>query len=96
MTRNLRAAVAASALLVAMSAGGTAFAQKQGGVLRMYTPTARRACRSTRKRRSSPRADDGGVQQSGHVRPACDAEQPRSRSCPIWRPAGRGTRTGPS
>src|SRR5436309_8835415 len=31
-------AVAASALLVAMSAGGTAFAQKQGGVLRMYSP----------------------------------------------------------
>ena len=24
------------------------------------------------------------------------AEQPRNRSCPIWPPAGRGTRTGPS
>src|ERR1700756_168354 len=38
MTLNLRGAVAASALLVAMSAGGIAFAQKQGGVLRMYSP----------------------------------------------------------
>ena len=29
---------AASALLIAISAGGTASAQKRGGVLRMYTP----------------------------------------------------------
>ena len=32
-------------------------------------------------------ADDGRLQQSGHVRPARAAEQPRSRSCPIWRPS---------
>jgi hypothetical protein len=32
-----RTAIAASALLLALT-GGTAFAQKQGGVLRMYTP----------------------------------------------------------
>jgi peptide/nickel transport system substrate-binding protein len=37
MMLNLRAAVAASALLIAMSAAEPAFAQKQGGVLRMYT-----------------------------------------------------------
>ena len=35
MTPNLRAAAAASALLIAMSSNGTAFAQKQGGILRM-------------------------------------------------------------
>src|SRR5438445_2282141 len=33
-----RLAAAASALLVAISAGGTASAQKRGGILRMYTP----------------------------------------------------------
>jgi len=38
MTLKLRLAAAASALLVAISAGGTASAQKRGGVLRMYTP----------------------------------------------------------
>jgi peptide/nickel transport system substrate-binding protein len=38
MKFTLRAAVAASALLIAISAGGTASAQKRGGVLRMYTP----------------------------------------------------------
>ena len=37
MTVKLRAAAIASALLVAMSAG-TVFAQKQGGILRMYSP----------------------------------------------------------
>src|SRR4051812_16187546 len=39
MIPNLRAVIAASALLVAMT-GGAAFAQKQGGVLRMYTPNS--------------------------------------------------------
>jgi peptide/nickel transport system substrate-binding protein len=38
MTLNLRAAAAASALLIAMSAGGTAFAQKPGAILKMYSP----------------------------------------------------------
>jgi len=37
MMLNLRAAVAASALLASMSAGGTALAQKQGGILKMYS-----------------------------------------------------------
>jgi peptide/nickel transport system substrate-binding protein len=34
---NLRAAVAASALLIGISVGSTAFAQKQGGILQMYS-----------------------------------------------------------
>ena len=39
MMPHLSAAVAAvSALLLAMSGSGTAFAQKRGGILRMYTP----------------------------------------------------------
>src|ERR1700724_3733685 len=38
MKSTLRAAIAASALLIEISAGGIAFAQKPGGVLRMYSP----------------------------------------------------------
>jgi peptide/nickel transport system substrate-binding protein len=38
MKLMMRAAAAASALLIAISAGGAASAQKQGGILRMYTP----------------------------------------------------------
>ena len=37
MMLNLRAAVAAGVFLIAMSAGRSAFAQKPGGILRMYT-----------------------------------------------------------
>ena len=91
------AAVAASALLIAISAGGTASAQKPGGILRMYSldsPASMSILEEANALRQ--RTDDGGVQQPGHVRPACGAEQPANRSCPIWRPAGRGTRTGPS
>ena len=38
MALKLQAAAAASALLIAVSGGGTAFAQKQGGILKMYSP----------------------------------------------------------
>jgi peptide/nickel transport system substrate-binding protein len=37
MTANLRAAAAAVALLIAILGGGTAFAQKRGGILKMYS-----------------------------------------------------------
>ena len=37
MRRNLRAVVAAGVLLISMSGGGTASAQKRGGILRMYS-----------------------------------------------------------
>jgi peptide/nickel transport system substrate-binding protein len=38
MKLKTRAAAAAGALLIAISNGGTAFAQKPGGILRMYLP----------------------------------------------------------
>jgi hypothetical protein len=38
MAFGLRAAVAAVALLTAISGSGIAFAQKRGGILRMYSP----------------------------------------------------------
>src|SRR5271167_552826 len=38
MMLKLRAAAVAGALLIAISAGGSAFAQNRGGILKMYTP----------------------------------------------------------
>jgi peptide/nickel transport system substrate-binding protein len=38
MKRDLRGLAAAGALLMALAADGAAFAQKQGGILRMYSP----------------------------------------------------------
>jgi peptide/nickel transport system substrate-binding protein len=37
MMRNLRAVAAAGVLLISMTGGGTASAQKRGGILRMYS-----------------------------------------------------------
>ena len=71
-------------MLIAISGSGTAFAQKRGGILKMYSPDSPASMsileEATRLRTA---ADDGGVQQPGHVRPARDAEQPaidRARS----------------
>jgi hypothetical protein len=38
MGLKLQAAVAASVVLITVSCGDTAFAQKQGGILRMFSP----------------------------------------------------------
>jgi len=38
MKRDLRALAAAGALLTVLAAANAAFAQKQGGILRMYSP----------------------------------------------------------
>ena len=38
MTKGWRAAAAAVALLIAISGSGTAFAQKRGGILKIYSP----------------------------------------------------------
>ena len=38
MTTDLRTAAAATALLLAISGSGDAFAQKPGGILKMYSP----------------------------------------------------------
>jgi len=52
--KNVHVLVAAGSLLLASSVGEPAFAQKQGGILRMSHLTARRACQCTRKRRPPP------------------------------------------
>ena len=51
MKRDLRVLAAAGSLVLAFSIGDAAFAQKQGGTLKIYFSTVQRACRSTRKRR---------------------------------------------
>jgi hypothetical protein len=56
MIVNIRAAAAASVLLITISTGGTAFAQKSGGILRTYDSDSPGACRSWRRRQSPPEA----------------------------------------
>jgi hypothetical protein len=76
MTRNLCPAIGAGALLVAIVAATPVSAQKQGGILRMYSPDS--PASMSIHEESTVFAEGpmmGGVQQSGHVRPACEAEQ---------------------
>jgi hypothetical protein len=54
MKPALRVLAAAGPLLIVLSIGEAAFAQKQGGILNCPTSTAWRACRCTRKLRPPP------------------------------------------
>jgi peptide/nickel transport system substrate-binding protein len=77
MRLNLRAATAI-ALLIAISGGGTAFAQKQGGILRIYSPDSLASMSILEEATVFAEGPMiGGLQQPGHVRPACEAEQPQ-------------------
>jgi len=71
MTRHPSALAAIGALLGALFAAAPAWAQKHGGVLKLYTldsPASMSILEETT-------ADDGGLQQPGHVRSAREAEQ---------------------
>jgi hypothetical protein len=83
MALKLRTAVAAIALLIAISAGGAALAQKPGGILKMYSPDSPASMSVLEEVTVYSRRPMMGVQQPRHVRPACEAEQPgvdRARS----------------
>ena len=78
MIRAVKRVAAATALALVL-AGGTAAAQKTGGVLRVHvwdSPANLSILDGANP--LAARTDDGGVQQSGHVRPACEAEQPHA------------------
>jgi peptide/nickel transport system substrate-binding protein len=86
------AATIAGAVLLAAATGGGAWAQKAGGILKMYSldnppsmsildgpnPTGERLMMAV---------FNNLVMFDQHV-----AQNTSNRSCPIWRPAGRGAR----
>jgi hypothetical protein len=68
MAPTLVSAVAASALLIAISVGGPALAQKHGGILRIYdvdSPAEHVDPRGDNGLFAEP--DDGRIQQPDHV-----------------------------
>ena len=97
MKRNLRGFAAAGSLFLAMFAAEAAFAQKQGGILKMYNPDSP-ASMSIHEEATivSERPMMGVFNNLVMFDQHVHAEQSRNRSCPIWPPAGHGTRTGPS
>src|SRR6516165_6411914 len=78
MTRHLGALAVAGALLCGLLAGGPVLAQKPGGILKMYSIDSPASMSILEESTVFCRgSDDGGVQQPGHIRPACEAKQPR-------------------
>src|SRR6516162_10262185 len=75
VTLKLCAAVAASALLITIAGAGSTLAQEPGGVLHVAHRDSP-ASMSTLEEVDNldRRADDGGLQQSSPVRPACAAK----------------------
>src|SRR6516165_294820 len=77
MIRATKGSAAATALALVL-AGGTAAAQKSGGILRVYS--AEKPARPQYLRAGNtlgPGPADGRLQQSDPIRPACGTEQPR-------------------
>ena len=93
MTQNLRAFATAAGVLAATLGAEPAWAQKSGGILKMYDPDSPA---------SMSILEEGTVFAEGPMMGVFnnlvmyDRKTVCSRLCPIWQPAGRGTRTGPS
>jgi len=91
---NFRVPAAVGALLLALSATNAAPAQKQGGILRMYSPDSPASMSTHEEATVFAEGPMMGVfnnlvMYDQHVpQTACN------RSCPISRPAGRGARMG--
>ena len=96
MTLKLRAVAAASALLIAISGVGTAFAQKHGGILRMYTPDSPASMSILEEATVFAEGPMMGVFNNLVMFDQQSSRTASARLCPIWPPVGHGTRTGPS
>src|SRR6516165_10842286 len=92
MTPKLRTAVAASAVLILISGGGAAFAQKPGGILKMYVwdnPPSMSMLDGVNPigQRTTMEVFNNLIMFNQRV-----SRTASNRSCPIWRPTGPGTR----
>jgi peptide/nickel transport system substrate-binding protein len=97
MKRNLRGFAAAGWLFLTMFAAEAAFAQKQGGILKLYSPDSPASMSIHEEATVFAEGPMMGVfnnlvMYDQHVprRTACN------RLCLIWPQAGHGTRTAPN
>ena len=97
MKRNLRGFAAAGSLSLAMFAAEAAFAQKQGGILKMYSPDSpasmsiHEEATIVSQRRPMMGVFNNLVMFDQHVK-----QNSLESIVPILPRAGHGTRTGPS
>ena len=96
MKRDLRVLAAAGALLTVLATVDAAFAQKQGGILRMYSPDSPASMSIHEEATIFAEGPMMGVFNNLVITTSMCRKTVCSRLCPIWPPAGPGTRTEPS
>ena len=96
MAPTLVSAVAASALLIAISVGGPALAQKHGGILRIYNIDSPPSMSILEEATAYSQSPMMGVFNNLVMFDQHQKQNSSNQSCPIWRQAGHGARTEPS
>jgi peptide/nickel transport system substrate-binding protein len=89
-------AAVAGALLIALLGGGPAFAQKPGGILKMYSPDSPASMSIHAEATVFAEGPMMGVFNNLVMYDQHVPQTSYSRSCPIWPPAGHGAKTGPN
>jgi peptide/nickel transport system substrate-binding protein len=96
MKRNLRGFLAAGSLLLGMFAADAAFAQRPGGILKMYSPDSPASMSIHEEATVFAEGPMMGVFNNLVMFDQHVPQNSWDRSCPISPLAGHGTRRGPS
>ena len=89
-------AFAVTLLLVGISAGDATFAQKPGGILKMYSLDSPASMSIHEEITVYAEGPMMGVFNNLVMFDQQSSRTASARLCPIWPPVGHGTRTGPS
>jgi peptide/nickel transport system substrate-binding protein len=93
MQRQSRGVAISGAVLLAATTGGAAWAQKPGGILKMYSPDSPASMSIHEEATVFAEGPMMGVFNNLVIFDQHGRRTAWPRSCPIWRPAGRGTKT---
>ena len=96
MKRKIRAFVAAGGLLIPLSVADPVFAQKQGGILKMYSPDSPASMSIHEEATVFAEGPMMGVFNNLVMFDQHTPQNSLQSIVPIWRLAGHGTRRGPS
>ena len=96
MALQFRSAIPASLLLITLLVAGAAFAQKPGGILKMYSPDSPASMSIHEEITNVAQGPMMGVFNNLVMFDQHVKQNSLQSIVPIWRPAGRGTRTAPS
>ena len=94
MKYSIRAFVAAGGFVAALFAPNPTFAQKQGGILKMYSPDSPASMSIHEEATASSQRPMMGMFNNLVIYDQGIKQNSLASIVPIWRPAGHGARTG--